>query len=82
MTTKLTLTIDKQVIESAKQYAKSHKISLSKMIEFYLRSLSRKISGPKQAIPPITKKLSGMGKLKTHKSDKELLIEALTKKHL
>jgi hypothetical protein len=42
MDTKLTLKLDKQVIESAKKYAASHKRSLSRIIESYLKSLSEK----------------------------------------
>lgn len=39
MDTKLTLKLDKFVIDKAKKYASSHKRSLSRMIESYLRSL-------------------------------------------
>ncbi len=39
MDTKLTLNVDKVIIEQAKDYAKSHKISLSRLIESYLASL-------------------------------------------
>jgi len=39
MDTKLTLKLDKFVIEQAKEYASSHKRSLSKIIESYLKSL-------------------------------------------
>jgi len=39
MDTKLTLKLDKFVIEQAKEYASSHKRSLSRIIESYLRSL-------------------------------------------
>ena len=39
MDTKLTLKLDKIVIEKAKAYASSHKKSLSRMIEAYLKSL-------------------------------------------
>lgn len=39
MDTKLTLKLDKQVIEKAKEYAASHKRSLSRLIEAYLKSL-------------------------------------------
>jgi len=39
MNTKLTLKLDKQVIEQAKEYASSHKRSLSRIIEAYLKSL-------------------------------------------
>ena len=39
MNTKLTLKLDKSVIDKAKDYASSHKRSLSRIIESYLRSL-------------------------------------------
>jgi uncharacterized protein YpmS len=39
MDTKLTLKLDKFVIDKAKVYATSHKRSLSRMIESYLKSL-------------------------------------------
>ncbi len=39
MTTKLTLTIDKDVIEKAKRYAKGTQRSLSEMVQKYLESL-------------------------------------------
>jgi uncharacterized protein YfcZ (UPF0381/DUF406 family) len=42
MDTKLTLKLDKYVIDKAKEYAESQKISLSRMIENYLRSLIEK----------------------------------------
>jgi predicted HicB family RNase H-like nuclease len=41
MDTKLTLRLNDSVIERAKIYARSHKISLSKMIESYLDSLTK-----------------------------------------
>jgi len=40
MDTKLTLKLDKDVIERAKDYAKSHQTSLSLLIENYLSSLT------------------------------------------
>jgi len=39
MDAKLTLKLDKFVIDRAKEYASSHKKSLSRMIESYLKSL-------------------------------------------
>lgn len=41
MNTKLTLNLDKNVIEQAKAYAKKNKVSLSGLIENYLGSLSQ-----------------------------------------
>lgn len=40
MDTKLTLRLDKFVIDRAKKYAASHQKSLSRLIEAYLRSLT------------------------------------------
>ena len=39
MDAKLTLKLDKEVIDKAKEYASSHQKSLSRMIESYLKSL-------------------------------------------
>ncbi len=39
MDAKLTLKLDKYVIDKAKEYASSHKRSLSRIIESYLKSL-------------------------------------------
>ena len=39
MDTKLTIKLDKYVIDKAKDYASSHKRSLSRLIESYLKSL-------------------------------------------
>ncbi len=40
MDTKLTLKLDKDVIDRAKEYAASNKRSLSRIVEAYLRSLT------------------------------------------
>ena len=42
MDKKLTLSLDKSIIESAKNYAKSNNISLSKLIESYLTKLTNR----------------------------------------
>ncbi len=42
MNTKLTLNLDKNVIEEAKKYASGKKLSLSKLIENYLNSITSK----------------------------------------
>ena len=82
MTTKLTLTMDNNTIETAKQYAKKNKISLSKLVEFYFKSLSADSENHIESIPPITKELSGIARISITKSDKELLKDALNKKFL
>jgi hypothetical protein len=58
MDTKLTLKLDQEIIEKAKQYASEKKISLSRIIENYLNSLtSDKISNDIE-ISPFVKSLS------------------------
>ncbi len=59
MDTKLTLKLDKHIIESAKTYAKEKKISLSKMIESYLKSITNE-SKEKVEITPFVESLSGV----------------------
>lgn len=59
MDTKLTLNVDKNVIEKAKKYAKSQKISLSRLIESYLASLISQKSKD-IAISPLVESLSGV----------------------
>lgn len=59
METKLTLRLNDSVIERAKIYAKTHKISLSKMIEAYLDNLTRK-KNENPRITPLVESLSGV----------------------
>jgi hypothetical protein len=61
METKLTLRLNDNVIERAKKYARSHKISLSKMIESYLDSITKQKEGEKRIpITPLVESLSGV----------------------
>ena len=61
METKLTLRLNESVIERAKIYAKSQRISLSKMIEAYLDSLTREKDREKKIpITPLVESLSGV----------------------
>lgn len=57
MNTKLTLSLEKEVIEMAKIYAKGTGRSLSEMVENYFRSLTSKPE--KDEIHPKIKKLIG-----------------------
>ncbi len=84
MSTKLTLTIDKAVIEDAKQYAKSQGRSLSKLIEEYLKSLSSKdLQSKELELSPITKSLFGAVKVNKEDLDyKKMLEDEILKKHL
>lgn len=59
MNTKLTLNLDKEIIDEAKTYAKNHSVSLSKLIENYLNSLTRQ-SKKKTSVSPLVESLTGI----------------------
>lgn len=59
MNTKLTLNLNKSIIENAKDYAKDNSISLSKLIENYLNSLTNKESKTSK-ITPLVESLTGI----------------------
>lgn len=65
METKLTLRLNDNVIQRAKEYARSHKISLSKIIESYLDSITKEKEEEKKekkkiTITPLVESLSGV----------------------
>ncbi|UOB16214.1 DUF6364 family protein [Abyssalbus ytuae] len=60
MDKKLTLSLDQTVIEKAKDYAKSNKISLSKLIESYLDTLTKRTANKDLEITPLVESLSGV----------------------
>tara|TARA_B110000967_G_C18493668_1_gene368019 strand:- start:204 stop:449 length:246 start_codon:yes stop_codon:yes gene_type:complete len=59
MDAKLTLNVNKTIIEKSKKYAKSHKVSLSHLIESYLAALVSKNSEDIE-ITPLVESLSGV----------------------
>ncbi|WP_057939227.1 DUF6364 family protein [Algoriphagus resistens] len=58
MDTKLTLKLDQEVIEKAKRYASMKKMSLSRLIENYLNSLTSTQPAEELEISPFVKSLS------------------------
>jgi hypothetical protein len=59
MDRKLTLVLDKDIIERAKSYASTKKTSLSKLIESYLDRVTADEQS-KEEISPLVKSLSGV----------------------
>lgn len=59
MNTKLTLSLDRDIIEQAKEFAQARHQSLSKLIEGYLRQLtgSKDVTSP---VTPVVAQLSGV----------------------
>jgi hypothetical protein len=81
MDTKLTLNLDKEIIEKSKEYAKSQSISLSKLIESYLASLVSDRQPKEIEITPLVKSLSGVIELKEGFDYKEKYTEYLLEKY-
>jgi len=77
MNTKLTLTIERDIIESAKKYAKSKNRSLSDIIENYLKHLTNKDSNTENELDPMIESLKGAFKLPKNLC-KEKKIEGFT----
>ncbi|PJR04519.1 DUF6364 family protein [Avrilella dinanensis] len=83
MNTKLTLTIEEDIIERAKNYAKKKNRSLSDIIENYLKALTEKEQKTKeQKLNPIIESLKGSFKMPKDMDYEEELRERLEKKYL
>jgi uncharacterized protein DUF6364 len=83
MNTKLTLVLEQEIIQKAKDYAKQKNRSLSNIIENYLKSLTREEAKKEIVrVSPMVKSLRGSFKLPKDFDYKEELVKALEKKHL
>jgi formiminotetrahydrofolate cyclodeaminase len=80
MTTKLTLTLEKSIIERAKSYAKNTGRSLSELIENYLETITQE--NKEDELSPKLKKIVGAVKLPKDFNEKKELRSYLEKKHL
>jgi len=82
MNTKLTLSIEEHVIESAKVYAKKQGRSLSNIVEEYLKAISKpkKVSKTSK-LHPLVEELCGSVKIPDDKSYDEIIGEALIEKY-
>ena len=80
MTTKLTLTMEDRVIDSAKEYARKNGKSLSGIVENYLKSITaQEESAP--AISPKVAKMMGVISLPEDFDYKTEIGKALAKKY-
>ena len=84
MDTKLTLKLDKFVIEQAKIYASSHNRSLSRIIESYLRTLINRDKNDDESdfeISPFVKSMSTGVKIPEDLDYKSEILNHLIDKH-
>lgn len=80
MDKKLTLSLDKSIIENAKNYAKSNNISLSKLIESYLKTLIEQ-KRSEVHITPLVESLSGVISLDENVDVKDAYTDYLIEKY-
>lgn len=80
MNTKLTLNLNKNTIENAKNYAKENSMSLSKLIENYLNSLINK-QQKEIKVSPLVESLTGIIPGETEQKDNNDYYDYLNKKY-
>jgi nucleoid DNA-binding protein len=82
MDTKLTLKLNQEIIEKAKTYASQKKVSLSRIIENYLNSLTSEAKNEGSIeISPFVKSLSSGKKMPVDLDYKKEYSERLMKKY-
>jgi len=80
MNTKLTLNLNKSIIESAKDYAKENSVSLSKLIENYLNSLTKK-QQKEIKVSPLVESLTGIIPSETSTKNNDDYYDYLSQKY-
>lgn len=82
MNTKLTLTIEKEIIEVAKEYAKDKGQSLSEMVENYFKliTVNRREIKPEELSPRV-QRLRGIMKINKKLNHQQIVTEELSKKY-
>lgn len=82
MQTKLTLSLDKEVIAQAKDFSRRRHKSLSKMVENYLRLVTaRERKGKKEELTPIVKRLTGAVSMEVKDRGREEITAYLEEKY-
>jgi Family of unknown function (DUF6364) len=76
---KLTLSVDEDVVARAKRYAEQQGTSVSRLVETYLDVLARPSVVKDEELPPVTRRLSGV--LKGVRFDREEYIDYLERKY-
>lgn len=80
MDKKLTLSLNGNIIETAKNYAKSNNTSLSKLIESYLNSLTKR-EKKETGITPLVESLSGVISIEDDFNVKDAYAQYLMEKY-
>ena len=81
MNTKLTLKVEKKVIEQAKEFARNKGQSLSELVENYFKLLTKQTTKPSDEISPKVKSLKGILKVGNEFDFKEIVEKEIDRKH-
>lgn len=81
MDTKLTLKLNQKIIEKAKKYASNKKMSLSRIVEAYLQSLTSENDTSEFEISPFVKSISTGTKIPTDLDYKKEYSDHLIEKY-
>jgi antitoxin component of RelBE/YafQ-DinJ toxin-antitoxin module len=81
MDTKLTLKLNQEIIEKAKKYASDKKMSLSRLVEFYLQSLTTENNNDEFEISPFVKSIATGTSIPLDLDYQKEYSEHLTEKH-
>lgn len=82
MNTKLTLTIEQNIIEKAKKYAHNKGKSLSSIIENYLKLITKEDNTENKSETPIVNSLKGSFKAPKNFDYKKQISDEIAKKYL
>lgn len=78
---KLTLTADPEIIQTAKRLAAARNTSVSALFSRVIESLQTEQETPVSDLGSLTRKASGLVSLPAGRTDRDLLEEALMEKH-
>ena len=81
MDTKLTLKLNQEIIERAKEYASDKKMSLSRIVESYLQSLTTDKTDSDFQISPFVKSLASGTKIPTDLDYRKEYLDQLLEKY-
>jgi hypothetical protein len=82
MDTKLTLKLNQEIIEAAKKYASGKKMSLSRLVEFYLQTLTTENNNDEEfEISPFVKSIATGTSIPLDMEYKKDYAEYLSDKH-
>jgi hypothetical protein len=81
MDSKLTLKLNQNVIEKAKQYAADQNLSLSRLVEFYFQSLTSQKNDDDSKISPFVKSIAKERSRPRDVDDKKEITDYLMEKY-